>query len=149
MATARRKDLEERLQEALVRMISGAVLVNQEISERLGLGPTDSQFLTLLDVHGPLAPGRLGELTGLTSGAVTAVLGRLEAAGYVRRDPDPGDRRRVVVSRVDAPVAAEVAPLYERQAEGLRAVLRGRDREELELLAAFIEALTEESQRQR
>jgi DNA-binding MarR family transcriptional regulator len=149
MAAAKRKDLEGRLQEALVRMISAAVLVNQEISERLGLGPTDSQFLTLLDVHGPLAPGRLGELSGLTSGAVTAVLGRLEGAGYVHRDPDPEDRRRVIVSRVEAPVAAEVAPLYERQAEGLREVLRGRDREELELLTGFIEALTAASQRQR
>jgi DNA-binding MarR family transcriptional regulator len=145
----RRKDLEERLRESLVRMISAAVLVNHEISERLGLGPTDSQFLTLLDVHGPLAPGRLGELSGLTSGAVTAVLGRLEKAGYVRRDPDPEDRRRVVVSRVDAPIAAEVAPLYEAQAEGLRAALRGRSREELELLASFLEALTEESRSRR
>lgn len=149
MSRPRRKELEERLQHALVRAISSAVLVNHEISERLGLGPTDAQFLTLLDVHGPLSPGRLGELSGLTSGAVTAVLGRLETAGYVRRSPDPEDRRRVVVSRVDAPIAAEVVPLYERQAESLRAALRGRSREELESLTSFLDALTEESARHR
>ena len=55
---------------------------------------------------GATTAGRLAEITGLTSGAVTRVIDRLEQAGYVRRVPDPADRRRVIVEVVPEKVAA-------------------------------------------
>ena len=59
----------------------------------------------LLD-SGAATAGRLSELMGLTSGAVTRVIDRLEQAGYVRRIPDPADRRRVIVELVPEKMAA-------------------------------------------
>lgn len=70
---------------------------NFAAAESVGLNSTDLGSLCLLLLHGPTPAGRLAQLTGLTSGAVTGVIDRLETSGYVRREPDPGDRRRVIV----------------------------------------------------
>src|SRR5437762_10316436 len=68
-----------------------------EATESVGLNSTDIGSLCLLLLHGPAPAGRLAELTGLTTGAVTGVIDRLEAGGFVRREFDPADRRRVIV----------------------------------------------------
>jgi DNA-binding MarR family transcriptional regulator len=67
-------------------------------SEALGLAPTDLVGMCLLQLHGPATPGWLAEMTGLSTGAVTGVVDRLERAGYVTRAQDPRDRRRVIVA---------------------------------------------------
>ncbi|MCW0213315.1 MAG: MarR family transcriptional regulator [Pseudonocardia sp.] len=126
---------------SMVRMIANVVLTSHAVAQRLGLGPTDSQFMTLLDVHGPLTPGRLAELSGLTSGTVTGVIDRLEKAGFARRERDPGDRRKVIVQRDEAAVAARMAPEYAERAEELDAVLRRRSTDELATIAAFLRDL--------
>jgi DNA-binding MarR family transcriptional regulator len=69
----------------------------QAVAERLGLASADVEVLTALSVEGAMTVGRIGELTGLTTGATTRMVDRLEQAGFVRRVPDPGDRRRVIV----------------------------------------------------
>jgi MarR family len=61
------------------------------------VNPTDLGALCLLLLHGPAPAGRLAELTGLTTGAVTGVIDRLETGGFVRREVDPADRRKVIV----------------------------------------------------
>src|SRR5215467_8815168 len=66
-------------------------------AEALGLAPTDLVGMCLLQLHGPATPGWLAEMTGLSTGAVTGVVDRLERAGYVSRARDPQDRRRVIV----------------------------------------------------
>lgn len=70
---------------------------NFEAIEDVGLNPTDIGSLCLLLLHGPAPAGRLAELTGLTTGAVTGVIDRLEKGGFVRREVDPADRRKVIV----------------------------------------------------
>jgi DNA-binding MarR family transcriptional regulator len=67
-------------------------------SEALGLAPTDLVSMCLLQLHGPATPGWLAEMTGLSTGAVTGVVDRLERAGYATRAQDPQDRRRVIVA---------------------------------------------------
>ena len=67
-------------------------------AEALGLAPTDLVGMCLLQLHGPAAPGWLAEMTGLSTGAVTGMVDRLERAGYATRAQDPQDRRRVIVS---------------------------------------------------
>jgi DNA-binding MarR family transcriptional regulator len=67
-------------------------------AEALGLAPTDLVGMCLLQLHGPATPGWLAEMTGLSTGAVTGLVDRLERAGYVTRAQDPRDRRRVIVS---------------------------------------------------
>jgi DNA-binding MarR family transcriptional regulator len=78
----------------------------QTVAIRFGLSESDIETLEALIEMGASTAGRLGELTGLTSGAITRVIDRLEQAGYVRRVPDPADRRRVIVEVVPEKVAA-------------------------------------------
>lgn len=66
-------------------------------SARSGMAVTDLQVIDILDVSGPLTAGQLADLTGLTTGAITGNLNRLEEAGLVRRERDPNDGRRVIV----------------------------------------------------
>jgi DNA-binding MarR family transcriptional regulator len=65
--------------------------------EKLGINRTDGRCLDILENQGPMTAGRLAELSGLTTAAVTAVLDRLEKAGYARRVRDQKDRRQVIV----------------------------------------------------
>lgn len=92
-----------------------AGLLEQVMAGRLGLARTDLVVASILAVHGPRTAGQLAEATGLTSGAVTGSLDRLERVGFARRTADPADRRRVIVTlRLDrlGPVIALNAPLH-------------------------------------
>src|SRR5258708_31803112 len=64
---------------------------------RVGMTVTDMQVIDILDMTGPSTAGQLADLTGLTTGAITGMLNRLEEAGLVRRERDPNDGRRVIV----------------------------------------------------
>ena len=77
----------------------GRSSTRQPIADRFGVNPTDLTCLELLAGEAAMSPTRLAELSGLTTGAVTGVLDRLERAGIVRRAPDRDDRRRVAVRR--------------------------------------------------
>jgi DNA-binding MarR family transcriptional regulator len=70
---------------------------DQAVADALGLNRTDMRCLDVVQREGPVTAGRLAEATGLTTGAMTTALDRLERAGYARRVRDPGDRRRVLV----------------------------------------------------
>ncbi|KAA9161900.1 MarR family transcriptional regulator [Amycolatopsis acidicola] len=75
-----------------------AVLRHARIAERMGLSGTDHKALDLAArEEGPLTAGRIAQLTGLSTGAVTGVIDRLERAGFVRRVRDTRDRRKVLV----------------------------------------------------
>jgi DNA-binding MarR family transcriptional regulator len=83
------------------RQVSTAtIMFHQAIADRLGLNVTDHKCMGLLLMKGPLTAGELAGMTGLTTGAITAVIDRLERAGFVRREDDPRDRRRVIVHGV-------------------------------------------------
>src|SRR5215203_7474527 len=93
--------LRGRIMGPLSRRFSAAtVLFHHAVAERLGLGPTDHKCLDLLRERGPMTGSALAAITGLTSGAITGVVARLERAGYVRREPDPSDGRRLILSLV-------------------------------------------------
>ncbi|MBB5956536.1 DNA-binding MarR family transcriptional regulator [Saccharothrix tamanrassetensis] len=74
------------------------ILFHSRVAEQMGLSPTDEKCLDLaMRSDGPITAGRIAELSGLSTGAVTGVIDRLEKAGYVRRVRDPHDRRKVLV----------------------------------------------------
>lgn len=77
----------------------------QTVAIRFGLSESDVEALEVLIDTGAATAGRLSDLMGLSSGAVTRVIDRLEQAGYVRRVPDAADRRRVVVELVPEKMA--------------------------------------------
>jgi len=64
---------------------------------QIGMTVTDMQVIDILESTGPTTAGQLADLTGLTTGAITGMLNRLEEAGLVRRARDPNDGRRVIV----------------------------------------------------
>ncbi len=70
---------------------------DQAVADALGLNRTDMRCLDVLEREAPVTAGRLAEATGLTTGAMTTALDRLERAGYARRVRDTADRRRVLV----------------------------------------------------
>jgi DNA-binding MarR family transcriptional regulator len=78
-----------------------AVLFHAAAAARAGLNITDVSCLGILDKEGPMTAGQLAERMGLTrGGAITAVLDRMERAGFLRRRPDPKDRRRAIIELV-------------------------------------------------
>jgi DNA-binding MarR family transcriptional regulator len=78
--------------------------VDELLAEALGINRTDARCMDLLDQHGRMTAGELAEASRLTSGAITAVIDRLERAGIARRVPDPTDRRRVLVEPTEKAV---------------------------------------------
>jgi DNA-binding MarR family transcriptional regulator len=105
---------------ALRRVNFQGSIFGQSVAIRLGLSESDVDALELLIDTGAATAGKLAEVMGLTTGAVTRVIDRLEQAGYVRRTTDPADRRRVVVEVVPEKVATLESMMgsLERAAEG-------------------------------
>jgi DNA-binding MarR family transcriptional regulator len=110
---------------------------DQAVADALGLNRTDMRCLDVLDREGAVTAGRLAEATGLTTGAITTVLDRLERAGHARRVRDAADRRRVLVELTRAARGA-AAKFYGRHAELSERLYRRYTLEQLELLLAFI-----------
>jgi DNA-binding MarR family transcriptional regulator len=79
---------------------SVGTLHGKAIADRAGLHGTDFECLDVLDWTGPITAGELARRVGITSGAVTGVIDRLERGGWVRRVADRSDRRRVIVEMV-------------------------------------------------
>jgi len=113
-------------------------LHGQAAATAAGLPATDWYALSLLDLAGGSLPmGPLAERAGLTTGAATRMVDRLERAGRVRRLVDPGDRRRVLVERVAEAGDAEVDALVGPARREVGAVLAGFDAAEQAVLYAF------------
>jgi MarR family transcriptional regulator, organic hydroperoxide resistance regulator len=92
-----RAQLHETVVRCLRQFIAASILYNQQVADRMGLRLTDVQCINVLDMMGPSTPGELARSTGLTTGGVTVMLDRLEKGGYVKREPNPRDRRSVLV----------------------------------------------------
>lgn len=80
------------------RLSTAVVLFHEAIGELLGVSAADHRALTLISARAPLTGSELARLTGLTPGAITGMVDRLEAGGHVRRSPDPADRRRTLIT---------------------------------------------------
>jgi DNA-binding MarR family transcriptional regulator len=107
------------------------------VASRLGINRSDLRCLDLLHENGTMTAGQLAAGSGLTSGATTRMLDRLEQAGYLRRRSDSGDRRRVLVELTPRArrLAGELYGSLETAAEGLSRY--GPD--QLALLREFLE----------
>lgn len=104
--------------------------------EKLGINRTDLRCLNIIDNSGPMTAGRLAELSGLTTAAVTSVLDRLELAGYARRVRDQPDRRQVMVE-VTPLLAERATPIWGPLGEEARSTLSRMSAEELRALIDF------------
>ena len=136
--TSSREELAAEIQQRMIRLIAEVVLFNHAVSAKVGLGASDSQFMTLLQTYGPLTPRQLAEHTGLTSGTVTGVIDRLESQDLITRRPDPNDRRKVVVTPSAEAIREKLVPLYAEQGAKMHAVLATRTVDELRTISAFL-----------
>ncbi len=111
------------------------VMYVDAVADQIGINVTDLNCLDLLGREGRLTAGRMAELTGLTTGAITAVIDRLEAAGYATRSRDDDDRRRVYVE----PTTKEGAGiLYADLCQAWTSLLDRYDDRELVVLHEFL-----------
>jgi DNA-binding MarR family transcriptional regulator len=112
-------------------------------AERLGLNDTDLHCVNIIQNSGGVTAGELAKQSGLTTGAVTGVIDRLERAGFARRAPDPEDRRRVKVE-VTTKFYARAERIWAPMAADWQARLSERfTAEELERMIDFLRTTTE------
>ncbi|MEV0250017.1 MarR family transcriptional regulator [Nocardia sp. NPDC050712] len=123
------------------RYLSAVVMHGQAGARTVGLGATDLYALNILELSGPLTPGELGTRSGLTTGPTTRLIDRLEAAGYVRRAPVPGDRRKVTVELVGTPEDLNTVLAPVRRAVG--EILGSYTAEQLAVLFDYFERATD------
>lgn len=110
---APRTEILKELDKTLRMVGAQSVLLSDTVAKIVGLNSTDLECLDLLDIAGPTTAGRLAQHAGLTTGAMTAVIDRLERAGFVRRVRDPQDRRCVRVEALRRNFK-HVTALYQR-----------------------------------
>lgn len=134
----KREELLARLSYELGRELSArTVMFHSAVAEKMGLSVTEHKALDLLSRSGPVSAGRLAELTGLTSGAITGMVDRLEKAGFVERMADPRDRRKVIIRSVDAKYE-DVVWIFDSLGQAVNELLRGYSDEELAVIHAFV-----------
>lgn len=92
-----KKDLQQEVFIAARDQGISSVLFRNALGRKLGLNVTDSECMSLLAIKGIATPTELARFTGLTTGSTTAMLDRLEKAGFISRKPNPKDRRGVLV----------------------------------------------------
>jgi len=137
------QDLAERIGGTLVRRHSTAVvLFHHAVAERLGLGPTDHKCFDLLRERGSMTGSELAAVTGLTSGAITGVVARLERAGYLRRVPDPHDRRKQIIAPAPQRVR-DIQTVVSPIKEDVTALLDRFDTHQLTAIAEFLAHTTD------
>lgn len=120
----------------------GSMLFRNTLSRKLSLNLTESLCLTMLAIKGNSTPTQLAHFTGLTTGAATAMLDRLEKRGYIRRKPNPADRRGLIIE-----IDVRYAELSQELVVGIQKAHReliGRFSDhELEIVRDFLQGFTE------
>ncbi|TCO65333.1 MarR family winged helix-turn-helix transcriptional regulator [Actinocrispum wychmicini] len=122
--------------------------LDEAVAGHLGVNRTDLRCLDVLMQLGTATPGVLGARLGLTTGSVTAMLDRLAKLGYLTRAPDPGDRRKVLISATDE-VKAKAWQLYGPIAEEGARDANVYTEAELRLLISFLRGAAEFQDRHR
>jgi DNA-binding MarR family transcriptional regulator len=132
-----RDELVAALNRAMRDASGQGVLYSQAVAERLGINSTDLECLDIIVMRGPVTAGELARATGLTTGAITGVIDRLDRAGFAKREHDAADRRKVLVRALPA-VGRRVVPLFKPMERAALSALSAYDDKELALLLDFL-----------
>jgi DNA-binding MarR family transcriptional regulator len=136
-SSAERQRLEAEFLLAVRRNGSIMQLLGQVSAERIGINVTDLNCLNIVALTGPMTAGELARQTGLTTASITGVLDRLEESGFVRRERDPKDRRRVIVDLNPGPGLRKIGPTFGPLVKAWRDGAASYSDEELRLLLDF------------
>jgi DNA-binding MarR family transcriptional regulator len=123
-----------------VRQFNGlSVSFFRAAAAQVGMNVTDLQVTGILDITGPTTAGQLAELMGLTTGAITGMIDRLEKAGLVRRERDPEDGRRVIVRLVPNEEALrKIGPVFDSIGGGWDEIALQYSDEQVAFLVEFL-----------
>jgi DNA-binding MarR family transcriptional regulator len=136
MSSTENLKLVESLTVEVRRFIAGALLFNLKVAGEVGLNGTDMQCLNLLQLQGSATPGEFARWAFLTTGGVTVVLDRLEKAGYIRREPNPRDRRSTIIRPVPSKFR-KFQKYYQSKGQALALALSAYTDDELNLILDF------------
>jgi DNA-binding MarR family transcriptional regulator len=132
-----RAALMEELEHAVRKSSALGVIFGQTVANRVGISSSDLECLDFLNIESRVTAGRLAELTGLTTGAITGVVDRMEKAGLVRRERDVSDRRKVFIAIVPEALA-KIGRFYEPLQKAVTRDWEGYTDAELKLLLRFM-----------
>ena len=132
-----RAELELAFATAMRRTGSLMQLMGQAAADRIGINNTDLNCLNILSFSGHMTAGELAKATGLTTASITGVIDRLEEAGFVRRERDPHDRRRVVVRLSLDKAVSDVASVFAPMLRDWREMAARYSDDELRLIVDF------------
>ena len=124
------------LEHAMRRSSGQGVIFGQAVANRAGISSSDLECMDFLIMEGRVTAGRLAEVTGLTTGAITGVVDRLEKAGFVRRERDEADRRKVFIAAIPATLA-KIGMFYEPMRQTMLKEWATYSEQELQLLLRF------------
>jgi len=137
-----KKDLEGRVMMAARENNISAILFRNSIRNRVGLNITDSECLSFLAIKGVLTAKDLSHYTGLTTGSTTAMLDRLEQAEFIRRKPNPDDRRGVLIE-IHENWTQTVGPMVSGIQKAQSELIASYSEAELEIIADFLTRFTD------
>jgi DNA-binding MarR family transcriptional regulator len=139
-AVSRRDELVSAIGELLRTQSGLALVLHQAVADRFGLNPTDLKCLDRAARESALTAGRIAEVTGMSTSAVTALLDRLERRGFVERYREGTDRRRVFV-RSTGRHEAKLAEIYQPLAEATTRILASFDERSLDVVRDVLSQL--------
>ena len=124
------------------------ILFHQAIANIVGVSVTDMKCLDYVDRGGDVTAGDLSRLTGLTTGAITAAIDRLEKAGLARRERSETDRRKVFIRLSESPATKRIAPIFEALGKDAAELATRYSTRELETIKDFCDRSIEMMRRQ-
>ena len=133
-----RGDLQKKVSGLGPALSKATIFFHETLSGRLGLNATDTKCIGfIMNSSAPVTAGDLADFTGLTTGAVTGIIDRLEKAKLLERARDPGDRRRVYLRPLNDGLA-KLTPMYSSLRRSVERLIGTYDRAELETIADFM-----------
>jgi predicted transcriptional regulator len=132
-----RADLEVAFAAGLRRTGALMQLMGTAAADKIGINATDLNCLNILSFSGHMTAGELARATGLTTASITGVVDRLEEAGFVTRERDPHDRRRVVVQINLDRAMNDVAKVFVPMLRAWREMASRYSDDELRLIVDF------------
>jgi len=142
MSRPKRSEMLQEVSTAVRRFIAGVILFKLKVAEDVGINATDMQCLHVLQLEGGATPGELAGWSRLTTGGVTVVLDRLERGGFIRREPNPKDRRSWIIRPV-LPALRKLEAVYASKGQALSQTLDQFDDRKLAVILDFFQKVNQ------
>ncbi|MCK2020756.1 MarR family winged helix-turn-helix transcriptional regulator [Peribacillus frigoritolerans] len=131
----------ESLTHRLQRYGMRSVLFQQNMAQKIGVSHTDLKSAEILNETGPITAGELSKITGLSTGSVTALINRLEKSGYVKRERDRLDGRKVMIMPIPER-QEQIKSHYQSLSMATKELCSAYNEQELILINQFVEEIT-------